>query len=341
MKAAQLAILGTGLVSAVGQSTAACGCAFRTGLSAPCETSFIDAAGGWIVAHQVDLAPPCAGLAKLAHMAAMAIEEALQLLERDQWPRLPLLLCVAETDRPGRTEGMDRLPQLIEQRLGLRFAPASALVPHGRVSVAVALAQAQALLAADADAPGVLVVGTDSLLAWPTLSHYERADRLLTQANSNGFMPGEGAGALWAGPASRDAPQLLCTGIGFGHEPAPLGSGEPLRADGLTQAIQSCLADAGQALHDMDLRIADLSGEHYYFKEAALALARTLRQGDRNLDLWHPAECTGEIGAAAGATVIAMAHEACRKGYAPGSRTLAHWANDCGRRAAVTLEYRG
>ena len=32
------------------------------------------------------------------------------------------------------------------------------------------------------------------------------------------------------------------------------------------------------AMHDFDYRITDLSGEQYYFKEAALALSRTLRQ---------------------------------------------------------------
>ena len=51
-----------------------------------------------------------------------------------------------------------------------------------------------------------------------------------------------------------------------------------MRADGLATAIKGALADAGCEMHDMDYRITDLSGEQYYFKEAALALSRTLRQ---------------------------------------------------------------
>lgn len=340
MNARAFAVLGTGLVTSVGLTAAACGSAFRSKLSNPFETSFIDSSGAYIMAHQVQLERPCSGMTKLARMAVLAIEEALQGLRRDHWQRVPLLLCVAEPDRPGRTEGLDeQLLTQIQRELGVHFAPSSMLVPHGRVAVAIALAQARTLLGSH-DVPGVLVVGVDSLIAWPTLSHYERGDRLLTQANANGFMPGEGAGALWLGAACRHSPQLLCTGVGFGHEPAPIDSGQPLRAEGLTQAIKASLDDAACQLHDMAFRITDNAGEHYYFKEASLALTRIQRHSKEAFDLWHPAECTGETGAASGATVIAAAHEACRKGYAPGSKVLAHWANDSGQRAAVTLEFR-
>ena len=186
--------------------------------------------------------------------------------------------CVAEPDRPGRTGGLDdKLFGLVQAELGLTFAPQSAMLAQGRVGVAVALMQARSLLA-DARVPGVLIAATDSLLTWPTLSHYDQEDRLLTEQNSNGFMPGESAGAVLVGTPTGTVGGLVCTGIGFGVESAPIGSGEPLRAEGLTQAIKACLADAGCQMHDVDFRITDLSGEHYYFKEAALALSRTLRQ---------------------------------------------------------------
>ena len=163
---------------------------------------------------------------------------------------------------------------------------------------------------------------------------------MLFRSNANGFMPGEGAGALWVGAVEAHSPQLLCTGIGFGREPAPIDSGEPLRAEGLTLAIKASLGEAGREPHDMDFRITDNSGEQYYFKEASLALSRTLRQRKEVFDIWHPAECTGEAGATSGVAVIAAAREACVKGYAPGAKVLTHWANDAGQRAAVTLEYR-
>lgn len=341
MSGMSLAIRKTGLVTSVGLSAPAACAAMRAKITNPSETRFIDSTGQWIMAHQVPLEQPWRGIAKLARMAALAIDEALAEVPRTEWPHLPLLLCVAERDRPGRLQNLDdQLFGMIESELGVHFHADSAIVPQGRVSVALALAQARHLLTR----PGsgrVLIAASDSLLNWPTLSHYDRQSRLLTEVNSNGFMPGEGAGALLVGPADEDAQALLVGGIGFGKETAHIDSEEPLRAEGLSAAIKSALADAGLQMHDMSFRITDVSGEQYYFKEAALALSRTLRQRKTAFDIWHPAECTGEAGALAGASVIAVADMACRKQYANGPVILAHMANDGGQRAAMTLHYRG
>ncbi len=340
MSSKPIAIRSIGLVTSVGLSAAASCAAFRAKLTNPSETRFIDSSGEWIMAHQVPLERPLRGLAKLAQMAALAIEEALESVPKSEWTGLPLILCVAEAERPGRLRDLDeQLFGQIQVKLGANFAGQSAIVAHGRVGIAVALAQARALL----DQPGiqqVLVAATDSLLSWPTLSHYEGGDRLLTARNSDGFMPGEGAGALLLGAPTEQGGELVCTGIGFGGEAAHVDSEQPLRADGLTQAVTAALADAGRRMHDIDFRITDNSGEQYYFKEAALALSRTLRARKEEFDIWHPAECTGEIGAASGAAIIATALAACEKRYAKGFNILAHMANDGGQRAALSLQYR-
>lgn len=354
MSAPPVAILDTGLVTPVGLSAPASCAAFRAKISNPTETRFIDSGGQWIMAHQVELEQPWRGLTKLAKMAAMAIDEAMQPSSAARWPRsrwreLPLLLCVAEKDRPGRTEGLDdKLMPMIAAELGATFAEgSSAVIPHGRAGVAVALHGARRLLG-EGKAENVLIVATDSLLSWPTLGHYEREGRLLGERNSNGFIAGEGAGALLVGPSvaaagaggSAEGIAFVCGGIGFAKEPAAIQSDEPLRAEGLRQAIEAALGEAGLAMHDIDYRVTDLSGEHYYFKEAALALSRTLRQRKEEFDLWHPAECTGEAGAAAGINVIALAQAAAAKGYAKGPRVMAHWANDGGQRCAAVFEQR-
>lgn len=340
MSAHPVAIFKTGLVTAVGQSAPASCAAFRAKINSPTETRFIDSSGGWIMAHQVELERPCQGVTKLVKMAAMAMREVLVDVPEKEWGRIPVLLCCAESQRPGRPEvAEERLLSDIARELNTRFAPQSAVIAQGRVAVATALARARELVYQQRMSR-VLVVATDSLINWHTLSHYDRESRLLTELNSNGFMPGEGAGALWVGADEGHAAQLICTGIGFGKEAAHIDSGEPLRAEGMTQAIKSTLADAGRQLHELHFRITDNSGEQYYFKEASLALSRTLRQRMEEFEIWHPAECTGEAGALAGVAVIAMAQHACLKGYAPGPNVLTHWANDAGDRAAVTLEYR-
>jgi 3-oxoacyl-[acyl-carrier-protein] synthase I len=129
--------------------------------------------------------------------------------------------------------------------------------------------------------------------------------------------------------------ELLCAGIGFAREPAHLDSGEPLRADGLTEAMKGALAEAVREMHDMDYRISGLSGEQYFFKEASLALNRTLRKRKEEFDLWHPAESIGEAGAASAVACFALGQAAAIKGYAPGRMALFHFSNDLGARAAV------
>lgn len=340
MSSTPIAIRRTGLVTPVGLSAPASCAAFRVKLTNPSQTRYIDSRGKWIQAHAVPLEQPWRGMDKLARMAAMAIDEALSELPRPQWQELPLLLCVAESHRPGRPAALDDgLFERIEQVLDTRFAPTSAVVPHGRVGVAVALAQARQMIEQGA-ARLVLVAAADSLLNWPALSHYERNDRVLTPGNSDGFMPGEAAGALLVGASENVPHELLCTGIGFGMEAAHVDSGEPLRAQGLAHAIRAALDDAGVQMQHMDYRIADLSGEQYYFKEAALALARTLHVVKQEFDLWHPAECMGETGAAAGVAMVATAWAAAHKQYACGPNAMLHMANDAGQRAAMCLQQR-
>ncbi|MFM0145933.1 hypothetical protein [Paraburkholderia sp. RL18-085-BIA-A] len=336
-----IAILNTGLVTSVGLSAPAACAALRAKISNPTETRFIDSNGEWIMAHQVSLHPPSYGLNKLARMTAMAISEVLDSALKTEWDRLPVILCVAELDRPGRTQGLeDALFEQIQSELGVRFAASSAIVPHGRVSVAIALTRARALVH-ESKAARVVIAAVDSLLSWPTVSHYEQHDRLLTSAHSDGFMPGEAAGALLLGAPGERTGELLCTGIGYGREPAHVNSEEPLRAEGLSQAIEAALADAERKLHEIDFRITDSSGEQYYFKEATLALSRVLRVRKQEFDIWHPAECTGEIGAASGVSMLSAAKAACEKRYANGSNILIHMSNDAGQRAALVLRYQG
>ena len=339
MTAHHIAIQRTGLVTAVGLTAAASCAAFRAKISNPTETRFIDSDGEWIMAQQVPLDQPWRGLTKLAKMAGMAIGEALEGISKDEWSRIPLLLCLAETERPGRAAALDdEVLTQIHAELACTFAPQSAIVGYGRVSAAVALTQARAMIMT-AKIQRVMVAATDSFLFPTTLRHYESQDRLLTATNSNGFMPGEAAGALLVGAQQGLPGELVCTGVGFGREAAHIESGEPLRADGLSSAIKAALNEAGCQMRDMDFRITDNSGEHYYFKEATLAASRTLRQRTHEFDIWHPAECAGEIGAVAGVSIIAAAREACEKGYSKGPNILAHMGNDAGERAALCLRY--
>lgn len=340
MPSQPIAIKSVGLVTSVGLSAPASCAAFRAKISNPTETRFRGSDGGWIMAHQVLLEQPWRGLTKLAMMAAMAISEALEGIPKEEWSELPLLLCVAEAERPGRLAGLDgEILLQIQKELGVTFAPQSKIVAEGRIGVAVALHEARKLMA-ESNISRALVAATDSLLSWLTLSHYDNGGRLLSASNSNGFLPGEGAGALLVAMTTAVG-EMRCTGIGFGTEAAHINSDLPLRADGLTLAIKQALLDAGCEMHDLNYRITDISGEQYWFKEASLALSRTLRKCKGEFDLWHPAECIGEAGPLAALSGLSLAESASRKAYARGRSVLLHMAADSGRRAAITLQWGG
>lgn len=330
-----------GLATSVGLSAPAACAAIRAALTNHTETHFIDAGGDRVFAAQVPLDQPWRGQAKLIRMLELAIVDCLAPLQVEP-STLPLLLCVAEESRPGRLEGLDEeiLPAMSAQ-LGMEFHPGlSRVIPHGRVGVAVALQHARTLLE-DPALPAVLIGATDSLITADTIAMLEFEGRLLTPSNSNGLVPGEAAGAVLVTRTPAPPSSLTCCGLGFATERATVGSDVPLRANGLTEAIRTALTEAGCALHDLDYRLTDNSGEQYYFKEAALALSRTLRQRKESFDIWHPADSVGETGAAIGAIALAVALASGIKGYAPGPGALFHAGTDDGRRASIVLRLEG
>jgi len=330
-----------GLVTSVGLSAPAACAAIRAALTNHTETHFVDAAGDRVIAAQVPLDQPWRGRAKLVRMLELAIMDCLAPVQVESGT-LPLLLCVAEESRPGRLKGLDEeiLPAVSAQ-LGMEFHPTlSSVIPHGRVGVAAALQHARMLLH-DRALHAVLIGATDSLVTAETIATLELEGRLLTPSNSNGLVPGEAAGAVLVTRTAAPPASLTCHGLGFATERATVWNDAPLRADGLTEAIRKALAEAGCSLHDLDYRLTDNSGEQYYFKEAALALSRMLRQRKESFDIWHPADSVGETGAAIGAIALAVALTAGIKGYALGPGALFHAGTDDGRRASVVLRLEG
>ena len=333
MTAALVAVHRVGLVTSVGLTAAASCAAIRAKVSNPTETRCVDSADEWIMAHQVLFDRPWRGLTKLTKMAVMAVEDCLASVSPLDWSRLPVLLCAAEQDRPGRVAGIDnRLVNDLAHALGVTFGPESTLICHGRTSVAVALMHARDLIYRQGF-ERTLIVATDSLVTRLTLTHYEQHDRLLASSNSNGFIPGEGACALLIGKPTGQR-ELVCAGVGFGIETAHIDSGAPLRGDGLVHAHLAALTESGLSMDDVDYRVTDLSGEQYYFKDAHFAFAR-LRRRTGNPEHWHPAECIGASGAALGGVCVAVACAAVERGYAPGGTALLHFSDDDGRRASV------
>ena len=343
-----VAILASGMVTGVGLNAPASCAAIRCAIDNFSETRFMDKGGEWIIGSQVPLEQPWRGLPKLVHMVVPAMRECVAHAGNVRPEMIPLLLCVAEKERPGRLEGLDdQLFHDVQGELGVRFHPRSAVIARGRVAGALALAQARQLIHEER-LPLCLIAGVDSFLVAPTLAAYEEKNRLLTSQNSNGFIPGEAGAAVLVGPPGSGKSEIrnpkseigefLCLGIGTGQEKATVDSEEPLRAEGMVQAFKAAFADAGKTLADVDYRITDSNGEQYWFKEAALALTRTLRARKEQFEIWHPADCIGETGAAIGPCALGVGLAAAVKNYAPGPGVLGHFSAEDSERLAFVMK---
>jgi 3-oxoacyl-[acyl-carrier-protein] synthase-1 len=330
-----IAIIAAGMVTDVGLDAPSSCAAIRCAIDNFSETRFMDKGGEWIMGSQVPLEQPWRGLPKLVQMVVPAIRECLAHAGNVRPEIVPLLLCVAEKERPGRLEGLDdQLFSEVQNELGVRFHPRSAVIPRGRVAGGLAMLQARRLIHEER-LPFCVIAGVDSYLIASTLAAYEEKNRLLTSQNSNGFIPGEAGAAVLVGPQTTS--DLLCLGIGTGEEHATIGSEEPLRAEGIVKAIKAALADAGRTMADVDYRITDSNGEQYWFKEAALAVTRILRVRKEEFEIWHPADCIGEVGAAIGPCALAVAQTASRKAYAPGFHPLCHFSGETSERLSLVL----
>jgi len=338
-----LSVNARGMVTALGFNAPASLAALRAGISGVRELPWVDfESGEQLRGAKISLPQWSESVGKLADLAAAAIEECLTSAGAAAVPQVPLLIGVAAPQRPGRFEELDEeLLDAVAARLGSSLHPCSALYSQDQIGCANALLAAQALLNAR-QAVQVIVAGVDSYLHHVTLDSYLERRRIMTPSNSNGFFPGEAACAVLVERSSGRVGELLILSLAFDRETATIEGHEPFRGAGLTRAVQQALGQAGVEMREIAYRLTDLSGEHYKFKEAAFVAGR-LNGGERlvPLELWHPVEYLGEIGAAVLPCLLAQVMHAAEEGYAPGRLALCHIGSDAGERAALVVGVRG
>jgi 3-oxoacyl-[acyl-carrier-protein] synthase I len=333
-----LSISAAGMVTAVGFNAASSLAALRAGISGIRDANLWDAESGELLrAGKVRLPHWWEGAGKFVELVAPAIDECLRAGGPEAPENIPIILAVPSDDRPFRDRWIDdRLLDEVYFKLGIARNENSLIVPHGQASIVPALQYAKQL-ADEGRAASSVVAGVDSYLEQRVVEEYLASRRVLTPANSNGFIPGEAGSAVLvtAGQPQNSVPILSW---GVGHESATINSEEPLRAEGLALAITRALSDAGLDILDVAYRVTDLNGEHYKFKEAMLAHMRIeRRKREPVFHLWHPIEFIGDVGAAIGPCALAVAWHAALHAYAPGDRCLCHFSNDNGARGAVIL----
>lgn len=341
-----LSVKASGMVTALGFNSPASLAAMRAGISGVSEANLWDSESGeYLQAGRPGTPQWWEGPDMLAELATPPIIECLESIPQVNPDSIPVFLLLSPPTRPHRHPDLEEVVvQGIEHRLQYKLPPGSTLINKGRSGIFHALQTAKQLIK-DHRVPHCIIVGVDSFLRQNVVEAYLKERRILTNDNSNGFIPGEAACAILVGPTGSEPHGELCiTGLGLGREVGTISSEHPVTGDGLTQAMKSALKEAGITFSDADFWLTDQNGEHYKFKESALAKIRLerLRKESRlrRFETWHPIEYLGEIGAAIAPCLLGIALSAYRKDYAPGLRALMHVSEDDGDRAALVLEWK-
>lgn len=270
----------------------------------------------------------------------MAISDALGGEAGTGWEQVPLLVAVAEPGRPGGGATMaGELVARVERRLERRFHSGLSRVLTGGSAAGFQALEAARKVLGERRATACLVCAVDSFLNARSLLWLEEHGRLKTERNADGVIPGEAAACVRVELRAGASRQSLATieGLGFAREMATVFNEEPLRADGLVKAGRAALEEAGLRMEDVELRLSDVSGELYGFKEQTLALTRLLRVKRESLPLWLCAESLGEVGAAASLCQLVRVAQAWQRGYAPGARAMCFASSVSGERAVAVV----
>lgn len=332
----------TGVVCAVGLGAAAACAAIRAGISRASEIPYRDRDGALVVGAVVPrLSLDVQFEPRLVELLALALRDCVSGEPRTQLQRVPLLVGLAEPDRPGGCVAAKRLIGHVEERLAVKFHPElSRTVSQGHAAGFGCLALARDILKTT-DVPGCLVCGVDSYINASALHWLDRHWRLKRENNPDGVIPGEGAAVVFvrrpgSGPARVGAEVV---GIGLAREPSPILSETPLLGLGLADATRRALDEAGWGFHEVDFRLSDVTGENYGFREHSLAIGRIARVVRVDPQpLWHPLEAIGDTGAAAGVIQLAVASAAWSRAYAPGPRAACFTSSVTGERAVAILQ---
>jgi len=331
-----LVIIGAGMCCAVGTHRAAASCALRAGIDHFQESDFVDHVNQPIRVARLPIEDMW-GPQRLALIVAQAVMDCARNAGNIYTTSTALILLAAEQGRPHtEDERYFEVLAACEKQFRTKFHASSGVMPKGRAGLGAALQSAHRYLC-EQTVSRVLLVGADSFLNAATIEHYLAQKRLQCTDNSDGFVPGEGAGALLLELATPHSKGMHIAGLGRAIETATLDGDIPNRAQGLTQAIRDACGQAGIAPKQLNFRMTDQNGEQYYVKEACNAYARIMAEDGVGLPLMHIADCVGETGAAAGPLMLAYLHERMGSTSSPGNIGLLHLANDDGARTALVL----
>lgn len=341
-------ILSTGMLTAIGLSTAQTASSARAGIARFAESSFFAKNGEPMTLALVPeeaLAPVEELLdaeaawgsraQRLLALAVPALHEALIGVEQIQ--SIPLFLGLPDGFETHGANFLTSLTQVAE----LEFDhECSETFCAGRAAGLLALDRALEFLASGRG-PLAIIGGVDSYFDEEVLRELDIEDRLLGEGVMDGFIPGEGACFLLLGVpsaprAAHTAMPMLISAFGLERENGHRYSQEPHRGDGLARAFTQLFNYSGAANMPVQTVFAGYNGENFWAKEWGVASLRNKDKFAESFAFEHPADCFGDPGAALGPLMIGLAALSMVKGYCIGP-CLVWCGSDRDTRAAALI----
>jgi 3-oxoacyl-[acyl-carrier-protein] synthase-1 len=326
-------IVNTGVICAIGIGTEQLSASFRTGLSGYVESPVVGRSSAPVVmavVPEADLEALNVSLEvealsdrerRMLRLGGAALRQVSAGIDRP----LPMFLALPEPN-PGKRPTSERafIEHLSTQSAVRVDAVASRYFELGRAGGLFALQAGVAAL--NADRESVIVGGIDTCVDLAWLARLDGERRLLGSDVKDGFVPGEGAAFLVLSRVPRGASKeaSVVRAVGTGEDPGHRYSDAPALGVGLSAALSDALSRTPQ-LPAVKTCFAGLNGEHFGAKEWGVANSRHGKLFDRALAFEHPADCFGDVGAAMGPLLIALADQTLRTQQRPGPMLV--WAS--------------
>lgn len=275
---------------------------------------------------------------RMLRLAEPALAEALTPLPKSTGP-IPLLVGLPELHTTIPIREQDFIARLAIQtgaRLNLGSSQAFA---NGRAAGLLALREACTRLT-QGKATFIVTGGVDCNVDLYILGTLDLQKRVRNEINPDGFAPGEGAGFLLLTTLElarqHQLPVLAkIAATGTAKEEGHIYSEKPYKGEGLAAAFDDLFKTAPKEPKIGCVYIG-FNGEHYWAKEFGVAMIRNREHFSDPHQTEHPAECFGDLGAAHGAVMLALAAlETKRTGNQ--SATLVSSSSDFGDRAVAIL----
>lgn len=348
---ASLQVAGIGMVTSVGIDAGQTCASIRAGINRfrelddyvvlPDESSFEE--GELLIGARVPFLQDTVNVARTPSLLFAALQDLIEkaAITRRKIAAMRLFVVLPANEAPRASN--QATEQSIRERLRVMLGNRDnepVLISIGKHGVYQALQQAMLELNQGLHG-GVILLVVDSLHDAKVLDKLDRQGRLKSARNLGGFIPGEAAVALLlrkseSNENTGEGIHVQFSTIGIGTESNTISADFPSSGVGLSEAIRAATqndADAGP----ISWVACDLNGESYRAREWGLTRIRLGKIFAEQIELWHPADCIGDVGVASGGVLLAIAIRALQRGYAPSSRCLIWSSDDQGARAAVVV----